>query len=80
MYSNKKTIAAAVVAVIIIALGLAAYFLLKPSLKPSPKPSPKPTGTVEIEPLNLEQFGDITVTETEAWNQLADSLEDENAN
>lgn len=72
MYSNKKTIAAAVVAVIIIALGLAAYFLLKQS--------PKPTGTVEIEPLNLEQFGDITVTDTEAWNQLADSLEDENAN
>ena len=72
MYSNKKTIAAAVVAVIIIALGLAAYFLLKPS--------PKPTGTVAIEPLNLEQFGDITVTDTEAWNQLADSLEDENAN
>lgn len=66
MYSNKKTIAAAVVVVIIIALGLAAYFWLKPS--------PKPTGTIEIEPLNLEQFGDITITDTEAWNELAQSL------
>lgn len=72
MYSNKKTIAATVVVVIIIALGLVAYFWLKPSSKS--------TGTIEIEPLNLEQFGDITVTDTETWNKLANSLKDENAN
>lgn len=72
MYSNKKTIAVVVVAVIIAAaVGIIVYFWTKQK---------KYTGTVEIEPLNLEQFGDITVTDTEAWNELANSLEDENAN
>lgn len=74
MYSNKKTIAAVVVVVIIAIIGLVIYFCFKP------EPKKKYTGTVEIEPLNLEQFGDITVTDTEAWNELANSLEDENAN
>lgn len=74
MYSNKKTIAAVVALVIIAIIGLVIYFCFKP------KPKKEYTGTVEVEPLKLEQFGDITVTDTEAWNELANSLEDENAN